>query len=107
MSFILTERFTERIESAWRLYLSRSWALVAVWSAAGAWEGFTTVLWLTEQPEARSQGVAARARKPARRRIARCLCAARIGRSSNRDLPSVHSKCSRVPAVRKRVNERA
>ncbi len=34
---------------------------MAVWSAAGAWEGLTTVLWLTEQPDTRRQVVAARA----------------------------------------------
>jgi len=74
---------------------------VAVWSAAGAWEGLTTVLWLTEQPETKRQTVAASAMEaiaavmvigaigggPARR-----FGTARVDHSANRDLFSLYGK---------------
>jgi len=75
VSFIFTERFTEWIESACRLYLSTSCAFVAVWSLAGACDGFTTVLWLTEQPDATSQAVATSVKEAIGGRVVPWFCA--------------------------------
>ena len=71
---------------------------MAVWSAAGAWEGLTTVVWLTEQPETKRQTVAASAMEA----IAAVMAigggpaprfgTARVDHSANRDLFSLYSK---------------
>lgn len=79
---------------------------MAVWSVAGVCDGFTTVLWLTEQPDAASHAATASVMEAIGGGMVTRFSAEGIDRSPNRSLPPLYSKYPSVPAGQKGVNER-
>jgi len=91
------------------LYFSISPILSAVCRTAGASDGFTTGLWLTEQPEMESHAAATTAINASDEhfdeQVALRAPVTGIERRTDRAFPSAYTKYPSLTAGRRRVNE--